>query len=428
MVFRCIRRHWLWCLLVSVPVWAEASTSMPPHGLEIQGFGSAVNRDAMNELAAQGQQLRMDGQLMRSSADSNHDIQRVYSLAQGKALILVGSEQSSSTTTSGLSGTLLLRMHETGVALTRQLSRFATLGWPQQNADLRVFPEISGVLSANSGDLRVYPFIANDYGGLLLVSPDQSRLVSYSSIGAVLVYGIDGKLQAVLWPDAQIVANAKQQMRSQVKQLYERWGFFGPLQDKLVEPYVTYQWVQQHFSWYQKDGQWHLQGLGLSSEPEPRTTDIRRYMAQQFERLIVRGEPFKWRNFQAGHPGFEVPADERPDATAARSSLAELPRRLTFKQPLKVLGIEVDTVVLSYESLTVRLFSKHDEAATLAGLESFFTLRGMKLKRVNENHLRVVGAGEPLFITLQKALAPHASAVMLSRRGLKHYCVECWDE
>jgi hypothetical protein len=226
----------------------------------------------------------------------------------------------------GQTGTRLLRMHETGVVLTRQLSRFATLGWPQQNADLRVFPEISGVLSASSATLRLYPFIPNEHGGLLLVSPDQRRLVSYSSTGAVLVYGVAGELQAVLWPDAQTVADAKLQRSVQIKSLYERAGFSGPVERALVRPYVTYHWVQQHFSWYQQDGQWHLQGLGLSSEPEPHTTDIRRYIAQQLERLIAHGERLQWRNFHAGHPGVEVSADE----AAARSALPELPRLFTF--------------------------------------------------------------------------------------------------
>jgi hypothetical protein len=92
-----------------------------------------------------------------------------------------------------------------------------------------------------------------------------------------------------------------------------------------------------------------------------------------------------------------------------------------------VLGIEVDSVNLAYESLTMRLFSKHNVAVTLAGLEQFFALRGMQLKRVNGNHLQVVGAGRPLFVTLQEALPPDGAMVVLSTRGMRH-CWECMDE
>jgi hypothetical protein len=408
-----MKMKWICSLLLASPLWVEAGNSPPAHGYEIQGFGKPVSVEAISQLAMQGRKLRMNGQEMRSRGDWLSGIQRVYSLAEGRALIIVGKEAEASYYE--LTGTRLLRMHETGVALTRTLSRFATLGWPQQNPDFRVFPEISAVLSARSGELQIYRLGSYATDGLLLVSPDGQRSVSQSSNGAVLVYGLDGRLQAVLWPEAQIVAEAKEQRWAEIRQMVAPGGMFEKAQSGHVESYITYKWVEKNFSWYQKSGQWELQGLGLNSEAEAHSRDIRKYIDNSFEHLIATGNPLPWRNFHVDHPGLINAKGQANDSEVLATSF-------DLVRPLSVLGVTVKGIDMP--KLQLRLFSTQSVTEAEASMVRFFASRGMQIERVNEIYLRISGGVTPLFVLLQSAESPYKSALTVMRYA-GHGCGGC---
>lgn len=407
---------WICSLLLTSPLWVEASSSLPAPGYEIQGFGKPVSLEAISQLAMQGRKLRMNGQEMRSRGDWLNSTRRVYSLAEGRALIIIGKEGDASYY--DLTGTRLLRMHETGVALTRTLSQFATLGWPQHNPDMRVFPEISAVLSARSGALQTYRLGSHATAGLLLVSPDGQRSVSQNSNGAILVYGRDGQLQAGLWPDAQILAEAKEQRWAEIRQLVAPGGMFEKAQSGHVESYVTYKWVEQNFSWYQKAGQWQLQGLGLNSEAEAHSRDIGKYIENSFEHLIATGNPLPWRNFHPDHPGLVHGEGAANDADALATSF-------DLVRPVPVLGVTVTGIDMP--DLQLRLFSTQSVAEAEAGMVRFFASRGMQVERVNEIYLRLSGGATPLFALLQAAEPPYKSALTVMRYA-GHGCGECSNE
>lgn len=411
-----MKLKWICSPLLASSLWVEAGSSLPAHRYEIQGFGTPVGVEAISQLAIQGRKLRMNGQEMRSRGDWASGTQRVYSLAEGRALIIIGKEGDASYY--DLTGTRLVRMHETGVVLTRTLSRFATLGWPQHNPDLRVFPEISAVLSARSGELQIYRLGSYAAEGLLLVSPDGQRSVSQSSHGAVLVYGLDGRLQAGLWPDAQTLAEAKEQEWAEIRQMVAPGGMFEKAQSGHVESYVTYKWVEKNFSWYQKAGQWQLQGLGLNSEAEVPSRDIGKHIENSFEHFIATGNPLPWRNFHLDHPGLVNGANQANDSGVLATSF-------DLVRPLSVLGVTVRGIDMP--NLQLRLFSTQSVTEAEAAMVRFFASRGMQIQRVNEIYLRISGGATPLFALLQSAEPPYKSALTVMRYA-GHGCGECSNE
>lgn len=411
-----MKLKWICSLLLASPLWVEASNALPVPGYEIQGFGTPVGVEAISQLAMQGRKLRMNGQEMRSRGDWLNGTRRVYSLAEGRALIIIGKEGDASYY--DLTGTRLLRMHETGVALTRTLSRFATLGWPQHNPDIRVFPEISAVLSARSGELQIYRLGSYAAEGLLLVSPDGQRSVSQSSNGAVLVYGLDGQLQAGLWPDEQILAEAREQRWAEIRQMVAPGGIFEKAQSGHVESYITYKWVEKNFSWYQKAGRWQLQGLGLNSEAEAPSRDIGKHIENSFEHFIVTGNPLPWRNFHLDHPGLVNDASQVNDSEVLATSF-------DLVRPLSVLGVTVKGIDMP--NLQLRLFSTQSVTEAEAAMVRFFASRGMQIERVNEIYLRISGGATPLFALLQSAEPPYKSALTVMRYA-GHGCGECSNE
>lgn len=405
----------------------------PAHGLEIEGFGRALEMNEVNKFLDQGRRFTYRGEQLQPVGDWYRYNSRYYLLNDNKTLLAVGQGKESLESDDSEPGTQLIRIHETGVPLATQLSTFTTLGWPQSNPDLRVFPQIGAVLSAATGELQQFSVEPYATEGLLLVAPDTRRVVSRSAYGPVVLIEPGKGLVGMIWPDEQVLAEARDQVSREGIQMWRAGQYDGSAQFGLFEPYAQYKWMSTHFSWYQKDGQWHLRGFGKATEPEPDSTEFRHFLQAYYQQLIKTGKPLPWRNFRNGHPGIRVLSTNDPrlqqpcDCGVLYYPGNQLPLAFEFERPQQLLGLQVDAFGLAGKGLTPLLYTKAKRDAALAAMTSHFAAQGLHMERLNEDHHVVRGGAVKLFVRIYATADPATLAVDLDDQGSR-YCMECDDD
>lgn len=405
----------------------------PAHGLEIGGFGQALQMNEVNAFLDRGRRFTYRGKQLQPIGDWYQYGSRYYLLGDGKALLAVDVGKESLGTEFTKPGTHLIRIHETGVPLATQLSTYTTLGWPQSNPDLRVFPQISSALSASTGEL--HHFSVTPYGreGLLLVAPDLSRAVTRSAYGPVLLMEPGKGLIGMIWPEKKILAEARDEVSREGSRLGETDNYSGGTQLGLFEPYANYQWVRNHFNWYRKDGQWHLRGLGKTTEAEPHSTNFLQFLQSYYQQLIKTGAPLPWRNFQAGHPGVRALSSDDPrlqqpcNCEALYQPGNQLPLAFEFEQPQQLLGLKINAFGLAGKTLEPRLYTRMEINAALTAMTRHFAAQGLRMERLNEDHHVVRGGAVKLFVRIFGTGDPNTLAVALDDHGSR-YCMECDDD
>lgn len=402
----------------------------PAHGLEIEGFGRALEMSEVDAFLDQGRRFTYRGKQLQPIGDWYRYGARYYLLGDGKALVSVDVGKESLSTDSTKPGTHLIRIHETGVPLATQLSTFTTLGWPQSNPDLRVFPQISSALSASTGELRHFPVAPYGREGLLLVAPDLSRGVTRSAYGPVLLMEPGKGLVGMIWPDEKVLAETRDEVSREGSRLVDTDNYGGGTQLGLFEPYANYQWARNHFSWYRKDSQWHLRGLGKTTEAEPHSTSFLQFLQDYYHQLIKTGAPLPWRNFQAGHPGVRALSSDDPklqqpcNCETLYQPGNQLPLAFEFERPQQLLGLQIDAFGLAGKSLEPRLYTRMEINAVLTAMSSHFAAQGLRMERLNEDHHVVRGGAVKLFVRIFNTGDPSTLAIALADHGAT-YCVEC---
>lgn len=396
----------------------------PAHGLDFGGFGRALQPDEVEAFLDRGRRFEVRKQQLQPLGDWYRGSSQYYLLGDERSMLAVGIGKETLSGDYFKSGVQLIRMHETGVPIANQLSSFASLGWPQSNPDLRVFPQIDAVLSASTGDLRAYPIGPYASEGLLLVAPDRSRIASRQAYGPVLLMEPGKGLVGMIWPSEKTLAEARDQVRAEGRRLGQTGRYDHGSQFGLFEPYANHKWLSENFSWYQRDGQWHLRGLGSSTEPEPRSTDFKRFLKAYYQHLIETGEPLPWRNFGAAHPGVRALAHDDPRLQGSYFAGNQLPLAFEFARPQDLLGLRVEAFGLAGKHFSPRLYTRMPKEALLAAMTRHFAGLGLRMERLNEDHHVIRGGAGKLFVQVYATHDPDVLVVHLANHGHR-YCVEC---
>lgn len=422
-----------WLGIVAVVLSSPALQATPAHGMEIPGFGRAISISEVNEFLDRGRRFSYKGNSLQPVGDWYQSNSRYYLLGDDRTLLAVGTGKEILSFEHFKTGAQLIRIHETGVPLAVPLSTFTMLGWPQSNPDLRVFPQFSLALSASTGELRKYSVAPYGGDGLLLVAPDLSRAVSRNANGPVVLMEPGSGLIGMIWPDERTLEKARQEVRFEGQRLgatgrYDHGSQFG-----LFEPYAKYQWANKNFHWYYADGQWHLRGLGKTTEPEPLSTDFYKFLQSYYHSLVKTGKPLPWRNFRAGHPGTKaLPVDDpglMPPCNCGVNYYAgnQLPLAFSLEQPLNLLGINVEAFGLSGERLMPRLYSRMKLDSILSAMTRHFASQGLRMERLNEDHHVIRGGAVKLFVRVYRTADPTTLAIDLANHGASD-CVECYGD
>lgn len=417
-------KSWCLCAAVVATLSCAGVQANPAHGLEIGGFGRLVETPEVEAFLDRGRHFSYQGKQRQPVGDWYQRTSRYYLLGDNKALLAVGVGQESATLDYFKPGTQLVRIHETGVPLSTQLSTFTTLGWPQSNPDLRVFPQIDAVLSASTGELRTFSVSPYGAAGLLLVAPDMSRVVSRTADGAVVLMEPGKGLVGVIWPDPKTLAKAREDVKREVRRLYETGRYQHGTERGLFEPYAQYQWAHKQFTWYRKDGQWHVRGLGQSTEPEPLSTNFGQFLRDYYAQLVKTGVPLAWRNFRAGHPGVRVLPHDDPRLSRLYYPGNPLPLAFALERPQSMLGVKVEAFGLSGDKLRPRLYTRMARDAALSAITRHFATQGLRMLRINESHYSIRGGTVTLFLRVYDTADPEVVAIDLANRGAAN-CLEC---
>jgi|GEM_PF-1997754 len=423
--------RWLGTIIVALS--SPALQATPAHGLEIPGFGRAISMNEVNAFLDQGKRFSYKGKQLQPVGDWYQSNSRYYLLGDGRTLLAVGTGKEVLSFEHFKTGAQLIRIHETGVPVAVPLSTFTMLGWPQSNPDLRVFPQFGLALSASTGELRKYSVAPYGGDGLLLVAPDFSRAVSRNPYGPVVLMEPGNGLIGMIWPDEKTLEEAREEVRLEGRRLgatdrYDHGSQFG-----LFEPYVKYQWTHRNFDWYRVGGQWHLRGLGKTTELEPISTDFYKFLQSYYQSLVKTGRPLPWRNFRAGHPGIKVlPVDDArlmPPCNCGVNYYAgnQLPLAFSLERPLGLFGIEVDAFGLSGERLRPRLYTRMKLDAILSTMTQHFASQGLRMERLNEDHHVIRGGAVKLFVRVYRTADPATLAIDLANHGALG-CVECYGD
>ncbi|MGE8358564.1 hypothetical protein [Pseudomonas sp.] len=423
-------KPWRLCATVVATLFSAGVQASPAHGLEIGGFGRLVETSEVEAFLDRGRYFSYQGKQRQPVGDWYQRTSRYYLLGDNKALLAVGVGKESATHDYFKPGTQLVRIHETGVPLSTSLSAFTTLGWPQSNPDLRIFPEIDAVLSAATGELRTVSVSPYGAAGLLLVAPDMSRVVSRTADGAVVLMEPGKGLVGVIWPDPKALAEAREQVSREQRRLSETGRYQHGTERGLFEPYARYKWAHDQFTWYRKDGQWHLRGLGQTTEPEPLSTPFAQFLRDYYAHLVKTGTPLAWRNFRAGHPGIRVlPHDDprlRPPCDCGLLYYPGNPLPLAFalEHPQPMLGVKVEAFGLSGDKLRPRLYTRMARDAALSAITRHFATQGLRMLRINESHYSIRGGTVTLFLRVYDTADPEVVAIDLANHGAAN-CLEC---
>jgi len=404
--------------------------AMPAHGLEIGGFGRPMQAAEVEAFLDRGARFAYRGKQLQPVGDWYQRNSRYYLLGDQRSMLAIGIGKEALSTDYFKPGTQLIRIHETGVPLSTQLSTFATLGWPQSNPDLRVFAQIAAVLSDSSGELRRYSLPPYAREGLLLVAPDQSRLVSRQAYGPVVLIEPGQGRVGMLWPDPKTLTAAREQVSREGRRLAQTGRYDHGSQFGLFEPYANYQWLNDSVSWYRKDGQWHLRGFGKTTEPEPLSTDFGRFLQSYYAQLVLTGKPPAWKNFRAGHPGFRVlPSNDprlRQPCNCGPLYFLDNPLPLAFEltRPHQLLGVRVEAFGLSDWRLKPLLYTRQDKPAALAAMTRHFASRGLRMEPLNADYHVIRGGAVKVFVRFHTTADPSTLAIEVADHG-DIYCVEC---
>lgn len=403
----------------------------PAHGLEIPGFGRSLSISEVDAFLDRGQRFAHNGKQMQPVGDWYQRNSRYYLLGDDRTLLAVGTGREAPSLDHFKPGTQLIRIHETGVPLAVPLSTFTMLGWPQSNSDLRVFPQFGLALSAATGELRKYSVAPYGGDGLLLVAPDFSRAVSRNASGPVVLMEPGKGLVGMIWPDEQTLEQARQDISAEGQRLSATGRYAHGSESGLLQPYAKYQWVNKHVAWYRAGGQWHLRGLGTTTEPEPLSTDFPQFLKRYYQHLVETGKPLPWRNFRAGHPGVRVlPVDDprlKPPCDCGEYYQAgnELPLAFALTRPFALFGVNVEAFGLSGDRFSPRLYTRMKRDSILSAMTRHFASQGLRMERLNEDHHVIRGGAVKLFVRIYQTADPATLAIDLARHGATD-CMECY--
>ncbi|MDD1506007.1 hypothetical protein [Pseudomonas sp. CNPSo 3701] len=424
---------WRICACLLLTLSSPAIPATPAHGLEAPSVGRAISIDEVNAFLDRGRRFFYKGKQFQPVGDWYQRNSRYYLLGDDTTLLAVGTGKEIASYDYFKPGTQLIRLHETGVPVAIPLSTFTMLGWPQSNPDLRVFPQFGLALSASTGELRKYSVAPYGSDGVLLVAPDLSRAVSRSAYGPVVLMEPGKGLIGMIWPDERTLKQARQEIGNEVQRIEATGRYAHGSESGLFGPYAKYQWVNKHLRWYRVGKQWHLRGLGKTTEPEPLSSDFYQFLQSYYRSVVETGEPLPWRNFRAGHPGVtSLPVDDPRllppcDCGVYYHAGNQLPLAFALNRPLKLFGVNVDAFGLSGEKLKPRLYTRVARDSILSAMTRHFASQGLRMEQLNGDHHVIRGGAVKLFVRVYRTADPNTQAIDIASRGAFD-CLECYGD